>query len=201
MFVVGLTGGVGSGKSTTASFFQDLDIDVIDADQLAREAVLPGTEAHEKIICHFGDSAIKSDGTLNREYLRDKIFSDASHKSWLENLLHPIIHKLAKQKLEASKSSYSIYMAPLLIENKVNNLVNHVLIVDLPESLQLERASARDGQNKNEIQKVIDSQATRKERNAKADDIITNDGSIENLKQQVYNLHNKFLNLAKSHDN
>lgn len=197
MYIVGLTGGIGSGKSTVAQVFQNLGIEIIDADQLSRDVVLPGSDALEKISEHFGSSVINKDGTLNRAFLREHVFNNTKEKIWLEELLHPLIREAFLRRVQQVSSTYCIYMAPLLIENNLTKTVDRVLVVDVPEQIQLERASARDDSEKNAIQKIIATQVSREQRLSMADDIIDNSGNTENLREKVQALHQHYCEYAK----
>jgi dephospho-CoA kinase len=199
MYIVGLTGGIGSGKSTVAQCFKDLNIDVIDADQIARDVVKPGSIAFNQVVNHFGSEAVQRDGELNRSFIRKQIFADLQKKNWLETLLHPLIHAEAHRQIHLSKDPYCLYMAPLLIENKLQSMVHRVLVVDVDPELQLHRAATRDKSHQEEIKKIIDSQIARQTRLDFADDIIDNSGDLGSLKQQVAALHRIYCELA--HDN
>ncbi len=197
MYVVGLSGGIGSGKSTVANLFGKLGIHVVDADQLARDAVAPGSLALEKITENFGDAVINDDGSLNRAQLRTMIFNDESSKTWLEKLLHPLIHQAADSALKQATSEYAIYMAPLLLENGLQHFVDRILIVDIDEEQQLQRSTLRDNSTNEKIKKIIASQWPRQRKLDAADDIIDNTGSLNDLEAQVKTLHNHYLQLAK----
>lgn len=195
-YIVGLTGGIGSGKSEVSKRFEALGIEVVDADVVAREVVLPGTQGLNRIIDHFGDAVIQADGNLNRAVLRDIIFSDADQKLWLENLLHPIINQEIRHQLAAATSPYVMLASPLLLETKQYLLVNRILIVDAPESLQIARASQRDGVSQEQIHRIMASQISRAERLQRADDIIENKGDLTQLDLICEQLHTGYLTLA-----
>lgn len=197
MLIIGLTGGIGSGKSTVANLFAKLGIEIIDTDQLAREVVNPGTAALQKIAEHFGAEILTAQNTLNRKQLRAIIFQHPEQREWLENLLHPLIrHAMRKHALHA-KSSYCIVVIPLFVESKSNDLINRVLVIDAPEQLQLARAMQRDGMTAAQATAILKSQASRTRRLAAADDVIHNDKDMLNLEQQVLRLHKKYLKLAE----
>lgn len=198
MYVVGLTGGIGSGKSTVSESFARLGIEVIDADQLAREAVATGSPALAEIASHFGQSIINSEGSLDRRALRAIVFADKAERRWLERLLHPIIGELLKQRLSRSESSYTILESPLLLEAGQKDLVDRILVVDVSEDTQLQRAMLRDGSNEDTIRGIIASQINRDARLAAADEVIHNEGPVEEIEKQVSALHNKYLKLAKA---
>jgi dephospho-CoA kinase len=198
MFVVGLTGGIGSGKSVVGRLFADLGITVVDADQAARAVVEPGTPALKHIATHFGEGILTSGGELDRAALRQRIFSDATAKQWLENLLHPLINEWLQQQLQNANSPYAILESPLLLEIGQSDRVDRVLVVDVPEAVQLERAMARDNNDESQIKAIIASQIPRHERLARADDVIDNRGSLDDLKSQVAQLHETYLRLVTS---
>ena len=195
--VIGLTGGIGSGKSTVTHYFQELGIEVIDADIIAREVVAIDSPALKAIAEHFGDDYIQADGQLNRGLLRSKIFANESAKLWLNKLLHPLIRTRLISKIAAAKSSYCILVAPLLIENNLLHLVNRVLVIDVSEETQLERTMHRDSSSLKEVKAILASQTSRSERLAVADDIINNDkASLSEIKAMVLSLDKKYLALT-----
>jgi dephospho-CoA kinase len=194
--VIGLTGGIGSGKSEVSRRFAALGITVIDADEIAREAVLPGQAALAEIARHFGDDVITDTGTLDRAKLRNIIFSDPESKRWLEALLHPLINQLTRTRLAQATSAYAILSSPLLLETQQYTMVNRVLVVDTTEELQLARASRRDHSNAEQIKAIIATQISRADRLARADDIIHNSGDLNELDIQVMQAHQLYLSLA-----
>jgi dephospho-CoA kinase len=196
--IVGLTGGIGSGKSEVSLRFKKLGIDVIDTDVVARQVVEIGSPALSIIAEHFGQEILNSDTSLNRQKLRVIIFNSIIEKTWLENLLHPIIRKEIIHQLQQSKSTYTILSSPLLLETNQDDLVDRVLIVDASEDLQLERASKRDTNNLAQIHKIMAAQITRSERCAKADDIISNHGNLNELDIEVRKLHQYYIELAQT---
>lgn len=194
--VIGLTGGIGSGKSTVANMFSDLGIDIIDADIAARKVVEPNSEALNQISQHFGSQFISTDGTLNRPLLRSKIFSNEKDKQWLNNLLHPLIRQTILNEIQQSNSVYCLLVAPLLIENNLQNLVAHLLVVDISEAEQIKRTILRDPSSSEEIRRIIASQISREERLKHANDIINNSESdLTAIKNQVIKLDQKYRNL------
>lgn len=197
--IVGLTGGIGSGKSEVSRRFELLGIAVIDADIIAREVVAPGSEALTAIRAHFGQPILNHDNTLNRGKLRELIFENSEEKNWLENLLHPIIRTETITQLERSKSPYTILSSPLLLETTQHELVDRILVIDAHEDLQLARASARDANNTEQIKKIMAAQMQRSERCAQADDIIHNHGDIQELDVQINDLHNYYLDLVQQY--
>lgn len=200
MYAVGLTGGIGSGKSTVAACFARLGIEVIDADQLSREAVSTGSAALAEIAAHFGDGIIDTEGALDRRALREIVFADEAERRWLERLLHPIIGELLKQRLRKSESSYTILESPLLLETSQKDLVNRILVVDVSEDTQLQRAMLRDGSDENTIRNIIASQIGRENRLAAADDVIHNEGPVDAIEKQVHELHAMYLKLAGANE-
>lgn len=197
--IVGLTGGIGSGKSEVSRRFELLGITVIDADIIAREVVARGSEALTAIRAHFGQQILNHDKTLNRGKLRELIFENSEEKNWLENLLHPVIRTETIAQLEGSKSPYTILSSPLLLETTQHELVDRILVIDANEDLQLARASARDANNAEQIKKIMATQMQRSERCAQADDIIHNHGNLQELDVQIKDLHNYYLDLAQQH--
>jgi len=191
--VVGLTGGIGSGKSAATSQFAALGIDIIDADEVAREVVTLGSEGLTKITEHFGHAILLDDGTLNRAALRERVFNNSEEKRWLNQLLHPLIRKTMLQQIADATSHYCILSVPLLVEGNLTELCDRVIVVDCPESMQLERAMQRDGSTKQIIESIMASQATRKERLAAADDVIDNSKTLAFLNEQVLTLHSRYI--------
>lgn len=198
MLVVGLTGGIGSGKSTVAKLFAEKGITVIDTDQLARDLTLPGQPALNKIVAEFGKNILLPDKTLNRAELRQQIFTDPAKRRWLEELLHPLIRAETKRLIESAKSPYCIVVIPLLFETKPNPLINRILVVDATEEQQITRAKTRDRLTEKEIQAIIHTQVARQHRLDNADDIILNDGDLKHLIPQVEKLHLYYLKIASS---
>lgn len=196
-YIVGLTGGIGCGKTTVAELFAKRGVHYVDADIVAREVVMPGTACHNAISQRFGNSVLQADGSLNRAKLRDTIFSQSEAKSWLEQLLHPAIRQSLLAQLNALSSPYALLVAPLLLENKLNQYVKRVLVIDLPEPVQLARAMARDNASEQQIRAIMAAQLSRTERLAQADDIISNDSTIAALDSQVERLHQQYLQLAR----
>lgn len=197
MLTIGLTGGIGSGKSTAANFFKNQGVTVIDLDQIARLLVSPGSPALLQIKERFGSEILHKNGQLNRKKLAQIIFFDSQEKQWLEQLLHPLIRKEQQEQIEAATSNYVVIEIPLLIENKLSDTVSRVLLIDCPENLQRERALARGGQSKQQIIRTMAAQATREQRQNVADDIVLNDASVDAMVNKLQALHEKYLQLAK----
>jgi dephospho-CoA kinase len=196
--IIGLTGGIGSGKSTVAEQFAALGIVSVDADQASRAVVEPGMPALDYIEEHFGPELITADGQLNRPALREIIFADPSEKAWLEALLHPLIRDWIMVQLQAATSDYVILESPLLFETDQHQLVDAVLLVDVPVELQLERASARDGSDKPGIQRIIDTQMPRQTKRDRADFEFDNAQPMATIAPRVLALHQQFLTMAQS---
>lgn len=196
VFTIGLTGGIGSGKSAVANQFRALGIDVIDADQAARQAVEVGSDTLKAIAHHFGEEALLEDGSLNRAYLRKLVFDHPQHRQWLESLLHPIIRDLIGQALQHVNGPYAILESPLLLETDQHLRVDRVLVVDVPEAVQIKRATIRDGSSESQILAIMKNQLTREQRLSRADDILDNSGSPGDLTDAVAQLHKQYLKLA-----
>ncbi|MFC3092713.1 dephospho-CoA kinase [Alteromonas sediminis] len=194
--VVGLTGGIGSGKSTVANLFVSRGIDLIDADKIARDVVQPGMPATNAIAEHFGTAVLEENGQLNRPVLRQIVFSDDKAKAWLDALLHPIIRQTMHSAINKAKSAYCMVDVPLLTENKMQSQFDRILVVDCPAELQLQRAMSRDGSSEDTIKRIIASQASREARLGIADDIIENTSTLDALVPKVDALHNKYLTLV-----
>jgi dephospho-CoA kinase len=197
-FIVGLTGGIGSGKSVVCDRFAQRGILIVDADIVAREVVEPGCEALKIIQAHFGQHILEPDGALNRSKLREIIFTDPAEKKWLESFLHPLINTEIRRKLSQAQSDYAILASPLLLETQQFHLVDRILVIDASEQLQIERASHRDKSSDTQIKAIMQTQLSRQERCARADDIIQNHGDIGELGDQVEKLHQLYLELAQS---
>ena len=194
--IVGLTGGIGSGKSAAANFFQNEGITVIDADGLSREVIEEGTPGFVSIVEYFGSKIIDSDGSINRAHLRKEVFDDDKKKKLLESIIHPLVRELMEKKIAASKSPYSIIMVPLIFETNSMSNYNRILVIDCDPKIQLERAMLRDNNSKAQIQKIMDSQCSREERISIANDIIPNNDTLENLKIRSIAMHKFYLGLS-----
>jgi dephospho-CoA kinase len=196
MFKVGITGGIGSGKTTVTDIFRELGIEVVDADLVARELVEPGSPALAEIARHFGAKILRPNGELDRARLRDQVFSNPPDKLWLERLLHPQILGLCRERLETAHSAYVMLSSPLLIESGEHGLVDRVLVVDLPVDLQISRTADRDRVPEAQIQQIIESQLGRAERLKQADDILDNSLDQLQLRLAVEKLHRFYLRQA-----
>lgn len=194
-WILGLTGGIGSGKSAAAQCFFDLGIHLVDADNAARWVVEPGRPALAQIAEHFGAGVLQTNGTLNRAALRELIFKDPQQRAWLEGLLHPLIREEIKQYLARAQSPYAILVSPLLLETSQHQMVQRVLVIDVPEAVQIERTVLRDKTNEAQVRAILKAQASREERLSRADDVIVNDRDPAWLKSEVERLHHFYLTL------
>ncbi|PNM56593.1 dephospho-CoA kinase [Vibrio mimicus] len=197
-FVVALTGGIASGKTTVANLFHEhFGIDLVDADVIAREVVESGTDGLKAIAAHFGQTILNQDGSLNRTALRERIFADPEQKTWLNQLLHPMIRQRMQQALAQTTSPYTLLIVPLLVENQLQNMADRVLVVDVEESIQIERTIARDNVSIEQAQAILAAQATRAQRLAIADDVLKNDAKNQKLLPQITLLHQKYLAMSR----
>lgn len=196
-YIVGLTGGIGSGKTTVANLFHDLGVQSVDADLVARELVMPGEPALAAIVEHFGSGILQHDGQLDRAILRAKIFADEAEKHWLNQLLHPLIRQRLLQQLQQCSSSYALLIAPLLLENKLQSYTDRVLVVDVPEELQLSRTMQRDQVPAEQVQNILNSQISRPERLRLADDVLLNTVPLFELQPQIQQLHSSYQQFAE----
>ncbi|MFT4769678.1 MAG: dephospho-CoA kinase [Glaciecola sp.] len=193
---VGVTGGIGSGKSAVTQRLQSLDIEVVDADIVAREVVETGSPALQKIALHFGDDILSEDGSLNRAALRRVVFTDPRERLWLENLTHPLIGESIAKQLAAATSPYVVLSSPLLLEGSQRDFVQHIVVVDVPESVQVARTTTRDNNNEELVRAIMAAQMPRDSRLASADTVIDNSGALEALDEQIASLHKKLLSLS-----
>jgi len=198
MLIIGLTGGIGSGKSTVTKCFDSLGVPVIDADIITRKLVKPGKDALKEIETHFGPDIIQTDGQLNRDWLRARIFENPDERKILEGLLHPRAKKYAKEIISKLETPYCILCAPLLIESGWVDMVQRVLVIDVPRELQIKRTMKRDGIPKSQVETIINAQIDRDSRLAAADDLLTNTGGKASLLEQVKTLHKQYLELAQT---
>lgn len=195
--IIGLTGGIGSGKSAAANFFQDEGITVIDADELAREVIDKNSPGYKSIVDYFGSKIIDSNGLIDRAFLRKEAFDDDKKKKVLESIIHPLVKDLMTKRIATSNSVYSIIMVPLIFETNSMSNYNRILVIDCDPKIQLERATLRDNNSNEQIQKIIDSQCSREERLSIANDVIPNNDSLENLKVRSLTMHKFYLGLYK----
>lgn len=200
-FIIGLTGGIGSGKSTVANLFTNHGITIVDADSIALKSVEPGTKALAAITEHFGSSILDQQNTLNRAELRKRIFDNPADRAWLEKLLHPIIRKTILSELADSTSIYTLLVAPLLLETDLHKHTHKILVIDVDETTQVRRTVDRDNNTPQQVQSIICAQIKRNERLAKANFVIDNDGEHDQLQQRVDELDQKFRQLALEFNN
>ncbi len=196
MYVIGLTGGIGSGKSATVAIFADFGIEVFSADQFAQKLVQAGSHQFKKIITHFGEQLLTAANQLDRKRLRDIIFSDPTEKKWLEALLHPAIRDKMQQAVKTAQSPYCILEIPLLLETEPNPNIDRILVIDAPEALRIQRAQKHHNLSLTQVEQTIQQQIGRNERLQAADDLIVNDSSLTALKEKVSALHKKYLALS-----
>ncbi|WP_025807494.1 dephospho-CoA kinase [Pseudomonas chlororaphis] len=194
-WILGLTGGIGSGKSAAAQHFIDLGIHVVDADHAARWVVEPGRPALARIAEHFGDSVLQADGQLDRAALRKLIFEVPQQRLWLEALLHPLIADEIAAHLARAESPYAILVSPLLIESGQYAMTQRILVIDVPQQLQIERTLQRDRISEQQVQAILKAQATREDRLSHADDVLVNDRDLAWLHSEVERLHHFYLTL------
>ena len=194
-WILGLTGGIGSGKSAAAAHFADLGVHMVDADHAARWVVEPGRPALASIVERFGEAMLQKDGTLNRAALRERIFQSPEERRWLEQLLHPLIGQEIAANLAQAESAYAILVSPLLVESGQRQMTQRLLVVDTPEHLQLERTMRRDSVPEEQVRAILKAQAQRDERLKHADDVLLNDSDLAHLHREVERLHNFYLNL------
>jgi len=194
-WILGLTGGIGSGKSAVAQHFIDLGIHLVDADHAARWVVEPGRPALAKIVERFGPRVLQADGSLDRTALRQLVFQDEAQRRWLEGLLHPLIFQEIAQYLARAESPYAVLVSPLLVESGQHRITQRVLVIDAPEQLQLQRSMARDNSSEEQIRAILKAQASREERLRHAHDVLTNDKDLTWLKGEVERLHQFYLTL------
>ncbi len=197
--LVGLTGGIGSGKSAAADRFAQHNIDVVDADLASRAVVEPGMPALASIAEHFGEDLISNEGTLNRAALRKVVFADVTERKWLQGLLHPLINKYLREQVAASTSPYCVLVNPLLIESGQAPWCDHVVVVDVPEEVQITRTMARDDNPRAQVEAILSAQLKRQSRLAAASIVIDNNGSFDDLQRQVDEHHQQLLTLCQTH--
>lgn len=195
-YTVALTGGIGSGKSTVSDAFARFGIDVVDADVIARQVVAPGTQALAAIEQHFGADILNQDDSLNRRVLRDRVFASTPEKSWLNGLLHPLIHQQTQRQIAEATSPYVLWVVPLLVENQLQNKADRVLVIDVSPETQILRTMQRDGVSRQHAEQILAAQATREARLAVANDVIDNNGAPDAIASDVARLHAAYLEYA-----
>lgn len=191
--VIGITGGIGSGKTTVANLFAALGVPVIDADDLARSVVARGQPGYDEIVRHFGSEILTEAGELDRRKMRERVFSDAGKRERLESIVHPRVYAEMSRQLEGLEAPYAIVVIPLLIETGGRDIVDRVLVVDSPPELQIERTLRRDGTTRSGVERILAAQVDRHSRLAAADDVIENAASESTLEDDVARLHHRYL--------
>jgi dephospho-CoA kinase len=196
MLTIGLTGGIGSGKTTVSDIFKSLGVPVIDSDIIAREVVEPGEPGLEGIIARFSRETLHPDGTLNRQHLRNLVFDDASARRDLEQILHPLIRARSQERVAGLNTPYAILSIPLLVETGQTDTVDRVLVVDCPEQVQIERICLRDGISLDKAKAILAAQCSRSQRLKVADDIIDNNQSVEEVAQRIKSLNKQYISMS-----
>lgn len=194
-WILGLTGGIGSGKSAAADRFVELGVHLVDADQAARWVVEPGRPALAQIVEHFGPGVLLADGQLDRAALRQLIFADPAQRKWLEALLHPLIGQEIFSYLAKAQSPYAVYVSPLLIESGQYAKTDRILVIDAPHALQMQRTLQRDGTSAEQVEAILKAQLSREDRLSHADDVVVNDRDLPWLHEQIDQLHHFYLTL------
>lgn len=197
-WVLGLTGGIGCGKTAVSNMLAELGITIVDADIVARQVVEPGTEGLNAIVKHFGTDILNEHGALNRSELRACIFSNAEQKAWLNALLHPLIRTKLITDLKNAQSDYVVLVAPLLFENQLDSYCDRTLLIDVPVEIQITRTTKRDNISTEQAKQIIDAQMSRENKQQKADDILNNNRNLNDVKQDLLKLHKYYLQQAKS---
>ena len=197
-FAVGLTGGIGSGKTTISDLFAELGVDVIDTDEISRALTGKAQPAVAQISEQFGPDVGAGDGSLNRDRMREIAFSDPEARKKLQGILHPLIRAEVQRRLAASANLYALVVVPLLVESRGYDFADRVLVIDCSEEQQIERVMHRSGLSRDQVKAIMATQASRSERLAAADDVINNDGEIADLRSQVEKLHRQYLSLSRS---
>lgn len=193
--IVGLTGGIGSGKSAAANFFVELGVNLIDADDLAKNVLNKNSKGYELFINEFGEQYLDNDKNIDRDLLRKTIFNDSNKKNKLENIIHPQVRSGIEEFIKTSKSDYCIVVVPLIYETKSSSYYDRILVIDCDEEIQINRSAIRDNTENKEIKKIISKQASREERLSIADDVILNNRTLDSLKEEVIKLHKKYIKL------
>ena len=193
--IVGLTGGIGSGKSAAANFFVELGVDLIDADDLAKNVLNKNSKGYELFINEFGEQYLDNDKNIDRDLLRKTIFNDSDKKNKLENIIHPQVRSGIEEFIKTSKSDYCIVVVPLIYETRSSSYYDRILVIDCDEEIQINRSAIRDNTENKEIRKIISEQASREERLSIADDVILNNRTLDSLKEEVIKLHKKYIKM------
>jgi len=196
-WVLGLTGGIGCGKTAVSNMLEQLGITIVDADIIARQVVKPKSNGLNAIVSKFGQSILLRDGTLNRSALRERIFTNSADKEWLNNLLHPLIRNKIYNDLTAAKSPYVVLVAPLLFENALDKLCNRTLLIDIPQNVQIERTASRDNVSVEQVKAIIAAQMSREDKQKKADDILNNHRVLNDVNHDLLTLHKSYLHKAQ----
>jgi len=196
--IIGLTGGIGSGKSAAADLFNNLGIDSIDADDLAKDSLNISSQGYELFIKEFGKKYLDENKNINRELLRKDIFNDPVAKLKLENIIHPLVRTGIQSFIDNSSSEYCIVVVPLIFETNTSKFYDRILVIDCDVDIQISRTSKRDKQTNDAIKNIINKQASREERLSIADDVIENNGSLESLRDAVFKTHKKYMELIKN---
>lgn len=195
-WVLGLTGGIGCGKTAISSMFEELGITIVDADIIARQVVAPNTIGLNEIVSYFGNEILLPDGILNRAVLRERIFANNDDKEWLNKLLHPLIRNKILIDLNATTSAYVVLVAPLLFENSLDKYCNQTLLIDVANSVQIKRTTQRDNVSVEQVKSIIAAQMPREHKQQKADAILNNDRDLALVKTDLLRLHKNHLQLA-----
>ena len=197
MLIIGLTGGIGSGKSVASDKFKSLGITIVDADVASRTVVEPGKPALKEIEDHFGSGIITAEGKLDRNNLREIIATDPEERKWLESVTHPKIGEQITKEISESTSVYTLFVAPLLLETNSQEMCSRVVVVDVPKDVQIRRTAKRDKVSPNQVEQMVAAQMEREKRLEKADDVLLNSGTIEDLEKQVEELHKKYMQMVE----
>ena len=196
--IIGLTGGIGSGKSAAAALFKDIGVDLIDADDLARDSLSINSEGYKLFIEEFRDKYLDENKNINRELVRKLIFNDLDAKTKLESIIHPIVRSGIETFIKNKKSDYCIIVVPLIFETNSSKIYDRVLVIDCDVDVQISRTSKRDNQTKSDIENIVNKQATREQRLSIADEVIVNNGSLDLLRNEVLKIHKKYLEIVKN---
>jgi dephospho-CoA kinase len=196
MLIVGLTGGIASGKTTVADMFAQRGVPLVDADVSAREAVRAGSPGLAAVANAFGPGVLTADGELDRRALRQRVFADPEQRRHLETILHPLIRQHLQQRLLSLSGPYALLVAPLLLEGDLSSMVHRILVIDAPEDVQIARVMRRDGSSRQEAEAILTAQMPRSERLARADAVVVNDDGLDALERQVERLHQAYLQMA-----